>query len=55
MVDDYPHVGFVDTHTKSVGGHDDACAICCPRLLTQVFLLTGQAGMIESCIQPCFG
>ena len=30
IMDDEPHVGFVDTHTEGVGRHDDTGVSSCP-------------------------
>ena len=47
VVDDQTDVGFVDTHSESVGGYHDAYGIVLPVALSAVLVGMVQSGMIE--------
>ena len=45
---DKAHIGFVDTHSESIGRHHDAYAVVAPGLLAGIFFAVG-----KSCVEIC--
>ena len=52
-MDHKSNVGFIDTHTESVGGHHHSYLVILPSLLTLVFHDTIQSCMIEGGSDAC--